>query len=273
MSHDDGGACRPDITDRGYPTRTALVLRREENLFRAEAEELVSGGGEPGAATVDGEPTEGDEPTISLGRVEEVLKAGDPTLAPQAAFLAGRCAYPDDATRDRLAVGLRALLAGPGDTDLGSRALAHVEAAMSLALAGHKEARSILSDVVSAAPSSMADWLAAAYLAELGDPMGWPVLVGLLTGDDGFTRLMAARHIAMWLPYDGQEVGGVPVDVRGRLLERAEDTDSLVADEIPALLAEVGGPDLADDLARLAKKARHKSTRAAAKSVIERTPR
>lgn len=45
----------------------------------------------------------------------------------------------------------------------------------------------------------------------------------------------------------------MPVDVRGRLLERAEDTDSLVGDEVPALLAEVGGADLDNDLARLAK--------------------
>ena len=281
----DDGPCQPDITDRGYPTRTALVLRREENLFRAEVEELLNA---DDVLAVDGEPITDSEPTddneaitdsepppdddeLSMHQLDAVLASGDATRQPQAAFVAGRCAYPDQAARDRRADQLRAILAGGDPSDLGSRVLAHVEAAMSLALLGDDEGgRRALRAVASETGASMGAWLAAAYLAELGDPSAWPALVNMLGDRSGFTRLMAARHAAMWLPYSGQQVGGDTVDVRARLLERADDADSLVADEIPGLLAEIGGPDLGADLQRLAKYARHKSTRSAAKAVIER---
>ena len=110
---------------------------------------------------------------------------------------------------------------------------------MSLVLRGeHEQGQAALSDVAHSALGTMGDHLAAFYLAELGDPSGYGTLVRQLHAPDGYSRQMAARHLVGFLPFDGQRVGDDTVDVRGRLIERFDDTDELVAVEIPGLLAE-----------------------------------
>ncbi len=252
--------CPPAIDDGGFPGRTPLLLRRERNLFRQMAADL--------SPIALGEAAE--DVTVTLSRLEEVLAGGDPTAVPNAAFIAGRCRVPSAAAGDRLTALLHGVIDPLDGGRLDSRALGYVEAAMSLVLRGAAEAgRSALRAVVAPeAAGSMADALATAYLAELGDTSGWPRHVALLGAADGFARLVATRNLAAFLPYDGLVVEGVPISVRPLLIERADDPDSLVADEVPVLLAEIGGPELRADLAALAKKARHKSTRRVAKDVL-----
>jgi hypothetical protein len=233
------GAVSMRIEDGGHPGRTALVLERERGQWAQMAGELARGPRTDGAVLSTSEPVEGDRPpSITVDQLGRGFADDARQLRSSAAFIAGRCAGVDG---DQLDGWLRGLIAGCDTDDLGASAVAYVEAAMSLVLRGHDdEGVTLLGALVApAAKDSMADWMAAFYLAQLGDLSGWPTMVDLLTDSDGFTRLMAARHLFAFLPFDGDAVDGETVDVAGRLRSLRKDRDELVAEEIPGLLEEI----------------------------------
>jgi hypothetical protein len=206
-----------------------------------------------------------------MEQLEAVLGTPIPHLLQAGTFVAGRCQPADAADAARLDKLLTGVLASLDLDDLGASAVVAVEAAMSLVLRGlDSEGRPVL--VQRAAPGSkrtMGDWLAAFYLAELGDVSGYPTIVQLLGAPDGFTRLMAARHLVGFLPFDGDVVYSQVIDIAAGLMSLVDDDDELVSQEIPGLLAEADVDDLEDLLDDIASKARYERTREIAAHVLE----
>ena len=221
--------CRVHIETAGFPGRTPLLLAHERGLYRQMVDDLSRR--RAGEHVVDREPAahDADDPGVTMDQLEAAFASVDVTSIHAASFVAGRCEpelAEDSQALDHL---LGELVDSLHVEDLGSRALSYVEAAMSLVLRGeHERGQAALTDVAHSALGTMGDHLAAFYLAELGDPSGYGALVRQLHTPDGYSRLMAARHLVGFLPFDGQRVGDDTVDFRGRLIERFDDTDELV---------------------------------------------
>jgi hypothetical protein len=231
-------ACRPRVEDDGQPGRTPLVLARERGMFEPFVSQLLGRGKR--------EPT-GAAAELTTELLEAGLRSGGATELVAAAFLAGRCDPGDEASRAELGELLVELAddldVEPEDLDADARPL--IEALFSLVLRGEGDEalprlRALAAD---GGAGTTHDWLAAAYLAQLGEVSGWPAMLAAAGNVDAHTRLMATRHLAWFLPFDGQAVGGSTIDVRGQLLARLADADAYVAREVPALLAEAGVPD------------------------------
>lgn len=208
--------------------------------------------------------------TVERSVLEQAL--ADPMRAPAAAFVAGRVVADGDARLgEELRSALRSILDGLDPRQLDSRGPACVEAAMGMALLGDVPTGQAFLAAAASEDASVpiGKWTAASYLAQMGDPGGFPAMVAMLHDPDGFTRLMAARHLIAFLPYDGQAVADETVDVERLLVDRLDDPDPLVSQEIPGLLAELAPPDLAGILKPVAKRHRHKPTRRAAASVLQ----
>jgi hypothetical protein len=257
---------RPRIEAEGLPQRGEVVLRRDRGLFPAmvaglSPANLLLSGPEP-----DGE---GSDTAIDADVLESAFSNADTVAA--AAFVTGRVVGDDDDLTERLLGHLRRVVDGADPRNIDSRGTGYAEAAMSLALRGDLEVgrRALLPMVGEDANVGMGQWLAAYYLAQMGDPSGYPTLMDLLHSEDGFTRLMGVRHLVAFLPYDGQHVDSETVDVRARLVEHLDDPDKYVSMEVPGLLAEAGVEGLSTLLAATAKKGRHKETRQAAKHVLD----
>ena len=78
----------------------------------------------------------------------------------------------------------------------------------------------------------------------MGDPSGYGALVRTLHSEIPHYRLMALRHVIAFLPYDGQRVGALVIDVRRLVLQGLADPDELVRSEAPFYLAELHPADL-----------------------------
>jgi hypothetical protein len=142
---------------------------------------------------------------------------------------------------------------------------------MSMVLTGHREeGQRRLTEVV-----DHADWvnnyrfLAAYYLAQLGDARGWTVIVRDLADEEAHTRLMATRHLLGFVPFDGTVVDGEVIDVRDRLLTALQDKDPYVANEVPVLLLEAGAPDIEEVLVKASKRPYHHDVRDAALHALQ----
>ena len=255
--------CRPHIESAGFPNRTALILHREQNLYPLMVQKLTTGG-------------RGAQPDPTIGISMEVLESGfaerDGTKLPATSFLAGRSEPETSKDGAHLTELLDDVISSLDPAGLHSWGPSYVEAAMSSALRGQAEkGHDALAAVITGQePGATADWLAAYYLAQLGDSSGYPRLIQRLEDPDGFTRLMAARHLAGFLPFDGADAHGSTVDVRARLLDCANDPDELVAREIPALLVEADVRDLSGALTTVAERAHHKEVKQAAKDELAR---
>ncbi len=189
-----------------------------------------------------------------------------------AAFLAGRCRPPDEAAA-RVSKSCAGLLDRLADQVARSRGLAFVEAAMSVALdgdlqRGHAALGPLVADGGAATPHA---YLAAAYLAEMGDPVGWPALRAAL-GDpvDPVLRLQAARELLPFMPYAGTTVDGEVIDVGAELRDRLADEDPHVATGIPTLIVEARPEGGREALEQAVVSAGSEAVRAAAASALER---
>lgn len=256
--------CRPEIVAAGLPQRGELILQRERNLYAAMVAQLSGQRSE--------RSFEEAAESLTMEDLEQSFAARKPVTLFAAAWLAGRCR--PDAPEDR-----RQLQALPAELidalaagRQGALERAYIEAAMSLALLGAPEqARRALAPIVATgAPPSSAGYLAAFYLAQLGDPSGYPAMVAALRDESEHTRLMAMRHLIGFQPYDGQRVGGQTVDLRAELVARLKDPSPYVRVEAPYYLAEAGVADLEQLLTRVAKVDRHKDVRAAARETLSR---
>jgi HEAT repeat protein len=213
------------------------VLERERRRWAGEAAVVsadeASGRGEPDERRGTKE--------LDADRLLAALASADVEVLASAAWLAGRvfCEQPelDQEIQSRLEG-----LVGRLDPTDDYEAYAWLEGVVSLVLIGAptdgvREVHRVLDR-----QNSGYRYLAAAYLAQLGDPSGWPVIQEVLGGDNEHTRLMAARQLGAFLPYDGQKVGRTRVEVLPTLARLTKDPSRFVRREAPGLLAESGGP-------------------------------
>jgi hypothetical protein len=265
---DDASDCIRHIVDHGYAGRTRFVLEREGNLYGIYAASIaVSGESESESMLSEPGPIEG----VTFAQLKASFACDDVTRVAAAAFIAGRSRAKEPSVHSAIDQMLVEFINARQPGKLGADARAYVEASMAIVLRGDLEHGRVALTAVgrNGGAGTMADYLAAFYLAQLGDSSGFLTIVSLLDGDDGFGRLMAARHLIGFMPYETKVVDELVVNVRARLLDRIDDRDELVAREIPALLAEAGYDSLHDDLKAIAKKARHQSTRRAAQALLD----
>lgn len=252
----DETPCAIDIASAGLPFRTERLLARERRSFPAMQAGLFSSG--KGSVAL--------APPLTGGALARALASSEPGRAYAAAFLIGRCrardVSVDTALTRRLEAGARA---AAGGSDTG------IEAAMSLVLRGElARGTGALRAVLAATPPSDDRYKAAFYLAQIGDPSGYPALVDTLHGAIPHYRLMALRHAAAFVPYDGRTVDGMVVDVRALLVERLSDPDDLVRSEVPFYLEELEVGDLRALLEPVQRTDPSTAVRAAAQMVLER---
>lgn len=226
--------CRLDVAVPGFPHRTEAVLRRERGRIPAYIGRL-------GGGNVKGEPVDDPEPP-TVDQLVAAIEEKDSITLGVAAFLAGRCRVDGDAGA-RLDAALAALVGSADVDELDLLAEGYVEAALSIGLRGDRAAaRAALQPLVEGRGDHSHDWLAAAALAQLGDPSGWPSLQRDLAGDSEHIRLMAARQLVMFVPYDHQVVGGDEIDVAAAFDRLDEDPSEWICGELPGLREEAGLP-------------------------------
>jgi hypothetical protein len=263
MTAEEDIPCEPRISDAGFPHRTVAILERERNLYPLMAA-LLTGGGKD-------EPAEPS--TVTTRMIERAFTTRDGGALRAAAYFAGRCRPAGAANTGRLTLLLRSFIASLQPTDLGPWEVEYIESAMSLALRGDAEAG--LSALAVALPVDHQGtgfaYLAAFYLAQLGDPSRYPVILRSLRSDNEHTRLMAVRHLVAFQPYDGQDVGGTVVDIRTELVARLSDHDPYVRVEVPYYLAEAGISGLKELLEPVAAHDPDPGVRTAAAEVLRRS--
>lgn len=256
------GLCRPHIVDAGFPNRGQIILRREEYLY-PQAVGNLAGFGKGSPDDVSG--------GLTIEMLEDAFIDRDPLMLPEAAFLAGRCQPDEPESQERLTELLHELLDSLPVDNLDIMDEAYIEAAMSLALRGEAEAaqQALIPLVTDYAASTMRSYLAAFYLAQLGDPSGYPSMLMALYSASEHTRLMAVRHLIAFKPFDKQTVQGKVVDIRSELVQRLKDSHSYVRQEVPYLLAEANVEDLAELLLPVAETDSDMNVRQAARNVLE----
>lgn len=254
---------QPRFEKSGLPYRTEIILKRERNLYPLMVDRLV--GRLSKEQEVPG--TRG----LTLDELVSAIHRRDGLTLPAAAFIAGRFPTEDPAERQRLIDALGDVLASLVVEELDIMDRSYIQAAMSLALLGELEAgrRALQPLVGHHAGSTDESYLAAFYLAQMGDPSGYPVMLKALEGDDEHVRLMALRHLVGFQPYDGQQVAGKTVDVEAELIKRIRDDDPYVRAEVPYHLAEAGVGGLPDLLVPLAQRDPDKGVRLAARNVLD----
>ncbi|HEY6375281.1 MAG TPA: hypothetical protein VIX90_07120 [Edaphobacter sp.] len=253
---------QPNITNANLPHRTEPLLDRERRSFPSMVTNLFT--------TDKSEPD--TPPPLTAEAITQALASTEPMRAYTAAYLTGR-AKADDATVDQsLTQNLEALLTQSED---GAKPTAAndvlIEAAMSLALRGNTErAHAALLNLLHS-PDPLGDqYKAAFYLAELGDPSGYPALLTTLQSDISHYRLMALRHALVFAQYDGQTVNGTTINVLELLTARLHDPDPLVRSEVPFHLEELHPPNLGELLQPFQQTDPSPAVRTAASIVLDR---
>jgi hypothetical protein len=215
---------------------------------------------------------ESDAPPLTVDDLTQAFANRDPQKLPSAAFLIGRCQPSDSADQSKLTALVQEFVKSIKLDKLGIMTSAYIEAAMSLALRGEREQghKALLPLVAGEHADESNGYLAAFYLAQMGDPSGYPAMRKALRHESEHTRLMAVRHLIAFKPYDGQSVQGTTVDVRAELAQRLNDHDTYVRVEVPYYLAEAQVSDLATLLASVAKNDKKKEVREAARDELDR---
>jgi HEAT repeat protein len=256
--------CQPHITEAGFPQRTPEILNREKNIYPLMIDRLQG----QGRRSEKGPPA---EKSLTMEMLEAAFDNRKDTSRPAAAFLAGRCQPEAPEDQEKLGVLLQNLLNSLPLEKLGVRSLDYIEAAMSLALRGKKDTgrEALLPLIGQYASKILEPYLAAFYLAQMGDPSGYPVMVDCLQSDNEHIRLMTARQLIGFKPYNGQTVGGKVVDIEGELVKLLKDPENYVNREIPYLLAEVKTKNLTKILQPVANSDEDTELRHAAQHVLE----
>jgi hypothetical protein len=247
--------CEESVTSAGLPHRAPL-LDRERAWFRALSPRLLGRG--RGAHA---EPS-----LVTAEDLERGLTSADPSGPWIAAFLIGRCRSHVPAVDAELTAALERSIAGGSP-----EAILAVEVGMSLLLRGRRDrGLEVLHGVLTDPDPFGMQYKAAYYLAQAGDPAGYPQLHAAAHARSNQSRIMAIRHAIAFVPYNGQPVAGLVVDVRGLIVERMQDLEPIVRQEVPAYLEELGVPDLIDVLTPMANADPDQDVRTMAQSVIDR---
>ncbi len=255
--------CKVRIDDPHWPERTPALIDRDRRLYPVMVGDLL-----------DAEPSDTSDapPPLIHDQLLEALAIDDIIRAGAAAFVAGRCTTSDSTVDQETLAALDVLIDSFDPKRLRSRATVYVEALMSSALLGRLDrARESLTVLVTDPDhNSIGGYLAASYLAQLGSAAGYPILhADLHDRDDANARMLAVRNLLPFLAYDGQQVGGLTVDVTAEFLQRMRDGDIDVAVEVPELIAEANLPGLEGILADATKRPYAKGVRKAAEWVID----
>lgn len=255
--------CDERQVDPGWPHRTSILIARDHRLYPAMVGNLL-----------DAEPSEDSDepPPLVHDALLHALTIDDIIQSGAAAFVAGRCTTKDDTDDKATEAALDALIAGFDPKRLRSRATVYMEAVMSSALLGHADrARELLTtQVTDPGHTSIGEYLGAFYLAQLGSPAGYPRLhADLHDKDDAHARIMAVRHLLAFVPFDGQTVAKLTIDVTGEFLKRLRDRDSDVGVEVPELMVEARIPGLQDHLRAATARPYSKDVRRAAEGVLD----
>jgi len=208
---------------------------------------------------------------LTMQMLKRAFAQRDPMKLPAAAFLAGRCQPDVPALQEELTELLRNLVESLPVDNLGIMDEEYIEAAMSLALRGEPDtARQALVPLVTDyASSTTRSYLAAFYLAQLGDVTGYPAMLAAVRNTSEHTRLMAARHLIGFRPFDGKSIQGNVVDVRAELVRCLKDQDPYVRREIPYLLAEMSAEGLRELLRPVAEGDTDEAVSQAARDVLD----
>jgi hypothetical protein len=93
--------------------------------------------------------------------------------------------------------------------------MTNVESAYALARLGHLEGRTaLLACLGLPVPANLSPLFAAGYLAQLGDPCGFPVIAHALGLESRGARMLACKQLFFFIPFHGQrEAGGGVMDV------------------------------------------------------------
>jgi len=254
--------CAVRIHDAGLVNRTPQVLQRELHLVGAMVLRMEQ--------RPKGNPEQAAE-RLTMGALTACFKKPLATTLPAAGWLAGRCTAPDAAGSALLESSLRDALASLDVHRLGAHGPAYVECAMSMGLRGDADAAVAALQAIAAGggAGSTHDWQGAYYLAQYGDTSGWAAIVAALGSGDEHSRLMATRHLFVFIPYDGTTRDGLLIDAAARLAAALDDPSEYVAVEVPGLLAEAGLDDIRELLADAAAPGRPASVRAAAADVLK----
>jgi hypothetical protein len=236
-----GLTCKLDPSPSSLPGRTAALVERDRRRYGLEVERVA--GKDP---LVHIDPTGPSTLTLTADRLLTVLAgaATDDRLAAAAAFVAGRCTTGDSNADRAIHEALDTAL-GTVDVSkpLGSSAALFVEAVMSLALLGEVDRATQLFTAQLTHPThrSMEDSLMAGYLAQLGGVEGYPIILEELRDpDSGQLRRNAVDQVIAFLPYDGQSVGGITIDVLAELEKATHDESPYVQQRVEAVRAELG---------------------------------
>jgi len=247
--------CEASFSDARLPHRAPL-LDRERAWFENLAPRLL----DPGRAAA-AEPR-----PLTVGDLERGLQNPDPSHPWIAAFLIGRCQAADPGADARLTDALERSLADPPPEPILA-----VEVGMSLVLRGRgARGLSVLRSVLTDPDPFGEQYKAAYYLAQTGDPSGWPQLHAAAHARSNQARIMAVRHAIAFRPYHGRTVGGLTVNVRELVVERIQDPEPLVRQEVPLYLEELGIPDLVGVLTPVANADPSEDVRTVARSVIDK---
>lgn len=126
-----------------------------------------------------------------------------------------------------------------------------VEAAMSLALLGDRSGVPVLVEALDEEFLTTAPVSAASYLAALGDPRGYQTVLKGLHSDLAGIRLAAATALKSFLPYQGRDIDGQPVDLFATVKEVLEDPDPLVRRELLHQVSMLDDPRVSPLLSRV----------------------
>jgi HEAT repeat protein len=124
----------------------------------------------------------------------------------------------------------------------GDDPLVQVEAAMSLALLQEGSGIPALIDLLDGDILTGAPITAAGYLADLGDPRGFPVILKALNSEFTGNRLIAAVKIKYFLQYHNQMINGVKTDLFPIIKTALSDPDPKVRRELLYKLARLHDP-------------------------------
>lgn len=228
--------CHPHIVSAGLPGRSEKILLRDHRIYGWMLSDLFSNEDDD----EDDFPLAETDARLTMEALESAFASDSPFKLVPATFLAGRC-MPEQASDQELLVSLlTTTLEKFSVSSLRDLAMAYVETLMAVALKGNPEVaqtalRKIISGEIEATGQS---YLAAFYLAQLGDPAGYPAFLQYLSGPNNHYKMMAVRHLLGFQPYDGQVIDSCEINLKSAFLDQLYNAPSSIQAEVPALMAE-----------------------------------
>ncbi len=223
-----GITCEVHIDAAGLPHRTPAMLERDRAAVKV-AINLLLGRGNRGRSR--------RTPTIDTQRLHAAAVSDVDAQRRAAALLIGRC-RATSADADARLVPILTVLVDPMQPPA-----VRTEAAMSQILRGAgDEPREVLVALAAAEPKH-SPWHAAAYLAQAGDPSGWPAVIDGARSDYTPWRVEALGAAVAFGPSQGQTVAGGAVDPHGLIAAAVADGEITVRQSVPRWLVGVEHPD------------------------------